>query len=199
MPKPRGANAALYQATQAALIEAATALFAARGFDATGTPEVAAAAGVAQGSLFYHFKTKRDLFEAVHAKVQQALIARIEAAAAAAHSPEERFRKVWQGYLTAAAEPAVRRILLLDGPRVIGPERLRAQDRVTALAYFRAELEALAAGGRLRAADTGSLALLLFGALDQAAFEIADHPDDQERQVALIRCFDELMTRLGPA
>jgi len=44
-----------------AIIEAATRLFAVKGFNETSTAEVAKEAGVAQGTLFYHFKTKEGI------------------------------------------------------------------------------------------------------------------------------------------
>ncbi len=44
-----------------AILKAAAELFAARGFDATPTAEVAKAAGVAEGTIFHHFKTKDGL------------------------------------------------------------------------------------------------------------------------------------------
>lgn len=51
-----------------AIIEAATRLFAAKGFHETSTAEVAKEAGVAQGTLFYHFKSKEGIMlEAFHA------------------------------------------------------------------------------------------------------------------------------------
>ncbi len=50
-----------------AIIEAATRLFAVKGFNETSTAEVAKEAGVAQGTLFYHFKTKEGIMlEAFH-------------------------------------------------------------------------------------------------------------------------------------
>ncbi|MEJ2689192.1 MAG: TetR/AcrR family transcriptional regulator [Deltaproteobacteria bacterium] len=50
-----------------AIIEAATRLFAVKGFNETSTSEVAKEAGVAQGTLFYHFKTKEGIMlEAFH-------------------------------------------------------------------------------------------------------------------------------------
>lgn len=44
-----------------AIVEAATRLFAAKGYNETSTAEVAREAGVAQGTLFYHFKTKEGI------------------------------------------------------------------------------------------------------------------------------------------
>lgn len=50
------------QLTRQALSDAATTLFAERGFDAVTTAEIAAAAGVAVGTVFNYFRTKEDLF-----------------------------------------------------------------------------------------------------------------------------------------
>lgn len=40
------------------ILDAATQLFAAKGFEATPTAEVAKVAGVSEGTIFHHFKTK---------------------------------------------------------------------------------------------------------------------------------------------
>lgn len=47
------------------ILDAALHLFATEGIAATGTRQIAEAAGVATGSVFYHFKGKEDLVEAV--------------------------------------------------------------------------------------------------------------------------------------
>src|SRR5512144_2161755 len=48
-----------------ALILGAARLFRRKGFDATSTRDIAAAAGMRSGSPFYHFKTKQALLFAV--------------------------------------------------------------------------------------------------------------------------------------
>ena len=196
MPKPKGANRTLYAATHAHILDAATALFAARGFAAVTTPEVAAAAGVAQGSVFHHFPTKRDLFVAVHNRFQLRLIEGIDAAAASARDPWSRFDAIWRAYLAATEDPAMRRILLLDGPRVIGLDGLRRQDRDTAFAFLMCEVEALQEARLIRPDSVRALTVLLFGALDQAAFEIADFPDDRDLRRQLVDGFAALLERL---
>jgi AcrR family transcriptional regulator len=196
MAKRAGANAENFAATNAAILKAATRLFVEHGYDATTTTEIVAAAGIAQGSLYYHFKTKRDLFIAAHNALQLELLARLEKAASGAKDSWTRFEKMWRGYLAATAEPAVRRVLLLDGPRVIGLENLRAQDRDTAFAAVREAIEAMMAEGFLERGDARALACLLFGALDQAAFEIADFPNDARLRKSLIESMGGLMASL---
>ncbi len=51
--------------TRFAIIEAAYALFAAQGFHATSTRQIAAAAGVALGGIYNHFESKEQIFEVV--------------------------------------------------------------------------------------------------------------------------------------
>lgn len=47
------------------ILAAAAELFAERGFDRTSTARLAAAAGVPQGLIFYHFGTKEELLHAI--------------------------------------------------------------------------------------------------------------------------------------
>ncbi|MDY6880963.1 MAG: TetR/AcrR family transcriptional regulator [Thermodesulfobacteriota bacterium] len=45
-----------------AIIEAATRLFSQKGFENTSMSELAKLSGIAQGTIFYHFKNKEELF-----------------------------------------------------------------------------------------------------------------------------------------
>ena len=47
------------------ILAAATELFARQGFNETATSEVAKKAGVAQGTIFHHFKSKENLLIAI--------------------------------------------------------------------------------------------------------------------------------------
>jgi len=51
--------------THGSIVDAAVALIADRGFSATSVDDIAAAAGVAKGSIYYNFGSKTALFEAV--------------------------------------------------------------------------------------------------------------------------------------
>ncbi|SMC03760.1 transcriptional regulator, TetR family [Sulfobacillus thermosulfidooxidans DSM 9293] len=60
------------------LIEAATHLFAERGYDATSVAEIVEFAGVTKGALYHYFQSKEDLLEAIHRKFISAEIADAE-------------------------------------------------------------------------------------------------------------------------
>ncbi|MEU4311137.1 TetR family transcriptional regulator [Nocardia sp. NPDC024068] len=52
--------------TRNLLVDAAQEVFAAKGFGAASLDDIAATAGYTRGAIYVHFKTKEDLFLAVH-------------------------------------------------------------------------------------------------------------------------------------
>ena len=69
-------------ATRQALVDAATVLFAERGFDGVGIDELATRAGVNKALVSYHFGGKRGLYVAALGSVFAELAARIKSAEA---------------------------------------------------------------------------------------------------------------------
>lgn len=67
-PEPRTRDA---ERSKTAILEAATQLFASKGFDATGIGEIAQLAGVARGTPAYFFGSKEALFEEVVNQLNQ--------------------------------------------------------------------------------------------------------------------------------
>ena len=60
---------------QKKIIQAAIEMFAEKGYSATSTNEIARKAGVAEGTIFRHYKTKKDLLVAIVTPVMQRLVA----------------------------------------------------------------------------------------------------------------------------
>ena len=65
--------------TRAALLDAAEQLFAERGVSRTSLADIAAAAGVTRGAVYWHFRNKSDLYTALHERVRLPLSARFDA------------------------------------------------------------------------------------------------------------------------
>ncbi len=103
------------KATRAALITAARRLFEQRGYSATATEDVVRAASVTRGALYHHFGDKRDLLRAVVIEIQEELLDRVIAAAAAATSPWAMFVAGWLAVLDIADRPEAR-VLMVDAP-----------------------------------------------------------------------------------
>ena len=60
------------------ILQTATRLFSQKGYRNTAMAELAKLTGVAEGTIFYHFKTKEELFLAILEKLRQTLIGSFE-------------------------------------------------------------------------------------------------------------------------
>jgi len=191
-------NAARSQATRAKLLTAARELFGARGYAAVGTEEVVRAAGVTRGALYHQFADKRDLFRAVLEALEEEVIA-AAGAEMAAHGDDvlAAFRAGCRGWLRASADPAVGRILLVDGPAVLGTEEWRQIAERYGLGVIRASLEHGMAAGALAAQPLDPLAHTLMGALDEAALYVARAPDRDAALAEAAAVVDRLVDGLA--
>lgn len=64
-PRRAGRPEGQAELTRAVILDAALRLFAEQGFAATSIRDIAAAAGLREGSLYYHFDSKAELLEAL--------------------------------------------------------------------------------------------------------------------------------------
>ena len=112
--------------TRDALVRAARGLFAEKGYADTGTEEIVARARVTRGALYHHFGDKAGLFRAVMALVAAELAQRL-VAEELSHEPTEaigawgQLREGVQEFLDACTGSDFQRIVLIDGPAVLGP------------------------------------------------------------------------------
>jgi AcrR family transcriptional regulator len=184
------------RATRDALVHAGIELFGKRGYAEVGTEEIVARARVTRGALYHHFEDKRDLFRAVHERVEDELIARIGAAMAEVTDPWELMLTGTRSFLDACEEPAVKQIALIDAPAVLGWDEWRHIDERYGLGLTRAALRGAVDAGVLRPLPVEPLSHLLLAALSEAALMIAgaDDPASTRREVeaALVELLEGL-------
>lgn len=185
--------------TRGALIGAARALFADRGYAGVGTEEIVRAAGVTRGALYHHFSGKRDLFEAVYEQLEAELAERIAAGALAANaeSPLEAMRAGAEMFLQACTEPEAQRIALLDGPAVLGWDRWREIAAEHGLGLIEASLQAAIDADAIAPQPVRPLAHVLMGALDEAAMLVARADDPERMRSEVGRTLDFLLGALA--
>lgn len=174
---PRRTQAERTAATRRALLDAARRHFAERGFAGTGREQVAAAAGVSRGALHHHFGTKEGLFRAVVEELEAGLVAQVAAVAGEGSDAVDELRRGCLAFLDACLEPAVRRILLLEAPVVLGWDAWREIDARHGLALVRTGLAGAFDELGLDRAAVEPLAHLLLGALNEAALLVATATD----------------------
>ena len=187
------------EATRAALIAAARPLFAERGFAGVGTEEVVRAAGVTRGALYHQFADKRDLFAAVFEQVEAEVTQRTARAAVAsgASDPLAVLRVGAVGWLEACSAPEVQRIVLLDGPAVLGWATWREIGMRYALGLIENELQAAVDAGSLEPQPVAALAHVLIGALDEAALYVATAEDQDAARAEVGAVLDRLIGSLA--
>jgi AcrR family transcriptional regulator len=172
VPVPRRSQGERTDATRTALVSAARALFEVRGFAATGTPEIVAAANVTRGALYHHFTDKTELFHAVARQVAQEVADEIARRSRPHPQPVDALLAGAQAYFAAMAEAGRARLLLLEAPAVLPAEQVLG---LSDLAGFQALQEGLQAAlqGHPEALPLHELSVLLSAAFDRAALAIA--------------------------
>ena len=182
---PIGRRAQQARETRDLIIKLARALFAKRGFTDTTIEDILRRTRVARGALYHHFRDKEDLFRAVYEQTLREAHTEIVEAASQATEIWERLRLGREAFLDSCTEPAVYRILLMDGPSVLSPD-VRRQIRNSMGpdfeegALLRASLDALVASGQAKLESFEPLVTILAGAFDAAALAIATAEDRKQ-------------------
>ncbi|MEO3974781.1 TetR/AcrR family transcriptional regulator [Streptomyces sp. CAU 1734] len=184
--------------TRRTLTAVSRELFAAQGYGAVGLAEIVTAAGVTKGALYHHFAGKAELFRAVLEEVQQEVGERVMNAADAREDPWEQLTAGCQEFITAATDPDIQRIMLIDGPSVLGWNEWRGLDEKSSARHLAEALTGLVRLGVIAPQPVAPLAHLLSGAMNEAALWLAASggPEDlADTRAALARLLESLRVR----
>ncbi|MFD0713251.1 TetR/AcrR family transcriptional regulator [Paenibacillus sp. GCM10027626] len=165
------------KATMLKLMEVAREHFSEHGYAESSLEEMVKQAGLTRGALYHHFGNKEGLFLAVLESVQQEIANRIETDAAASGDLWEQLLLGCRAFITSAVEPRNRRILLLDGPSLLGWDSWRRTDEQNSMLLLREQLQLLQRQKYLKPISVDALTHLLSGAMNEAVLWIAETPD----------------------
>jgi len=155
---------------RARLLEAARSLFAERGYAATTTAQLAREAGVAEGTVFHHFPSKRALLEAVAGEYGRGLAERMFAGVDAAASDPAAEPMLRRAFAYVREQGALSRLLAL-APDPIGWKAVRAASRREIVSALASAFSAWRGRESLRAFDPRITAELLFALVEAALTE----------------------------
>ena len=182
--------------TRAALLAAARELFAANGYVATGREQIAERAGVTRGALYHHFGSKEQLFRAVVEELEGELGGKVMLAAAGGGDAAEQLRLGCMAFLDACLDPAVRRVVLIEAPVVLGWDQWREIDAQHGLLLVTHALQAVVDSGQMSPVAIEPLAHLLLGALNEAAMVVANAEQPRAARAEVGEMLGLLLDRL---
>ncbi|MDY6962594.1 TetR/AcrR family transcriptional regulator [Pseudorhizobium marinum] len=161
---------------RAKLVSAARKAFAEKGYAAASMDEMTADAGLTRGALYHNFGDKRGLFAAVVNQIDSEMAARAKELAASESDEWKGLLAEGIAYIEMALDPEVQRIVLLDGPAVLGdPSKWPSQDNC--LQVTRQAVERLIARRIMKPIDAEAAARLISGASLNAALWVAASDD----------------------
>ncbi|TPN53125.1 TetR/AcrR family transcriptional regulator [Mesorhizobium sp. B1-1-7] len=180
------------EATRADLIAASRKLFTEKSYAETGTPEIAAAAGVTRGALYHHFADKQALFAAVVGQEAQAVADEIDRASPSSLEARDALIAGSDAYLAAMRVPGRTRLLLLDGPAVLGRAAMDAIDNRHGNRALREGLVAAMRANTMTRLPAEALTALLAAAFDRAALAIEAGASTEDYRAVLMALIDGL-------
>ncbi len=169
-------RAQMVEETRGKLIAAGRKAFATKGYAASSMDDFTAEAGLTRGALYHNFGDKKGLLQAVIDQIDAEMLVRQRAAQAKGKTPWEGFINEGIAYIEMAIEPEIQRIMLLDGPAVLG-DPSQWPNQTACLRTSTETIEALIADGIVKPVDAEAAARLINGAALNAALWIAAADD----------------------
>lgn len=181
--------------TRAKLVAAARHAFGRVGYAEASMDDFTAAAGLTRGALYHHFGDKEGLLRAVIAEIDAEMSARLTEVSRKAPSRWQGFVDECVAYVEMALEPEIQRIMLRDGPAVLGhPAQWPEQGKC--IRGMSASLKSLAEEGTIIAVDPEVMAHMISGATLYAALFIANAPNQERSSKRAVQALKTMLNGL---
>ena len=182
------------ESTRRDLVDAGRALFVSHGYFNTSIGDLVTKSGVGtRGAFYHHFKDKSELFRAVFEEVERDLTLRSLASPPSGTDAWERLAAGLHGFLESALEPEVQRIMLLDGPVVLGWQTLRAIEQANSIALINEMVREAIADGIIEDQPVAELTHMVIAALEEAALLVAHAHQPTKARERAARVLDRLL------
>jgi AcrR family transcriptional regulator len=181
--------------TRAKLVSAARQAFGTVGYAEASMDDFTAAAGLTRGALYHHFGDKKGLLEAVIAEIDAEMNERLCAVSAKAPNRWQGFVDESVTYIEMALEPEIQRIMLRDGPAVLG-DPSQWPNANACISSMTRSLTHLKEEGVVGDIDPEATAYLVSGASLYAAQWIANAEDPAATSKKAVKAFKTLLNGL---
>ncbi|GGO04586.1 TetR/AcrR family transcriptional regulator [Saccharibacillus kuerlensis] len=162
------------------LIDVARTHFTEYGYASTALESIVHEAGLTRGAVYHHFRSKKELFRAVLEEVQREVAQQVETEASRSKDSWQQLLDGCRAFVTAAIEERNRRIMLIDGPAVVGWDTWRAMDNDHSMRLLREQLSMMQENGYLQKVPLDALTHFLSGGLNETALRLANESAQPE-------------------
>ncbi|GAB2755445.1 hypothetical protein GCM10027020_04600 [Nocardioides salsibiostraticola] len=179
---PGASRRAAYSAsTKRALVEVAEVLFTDNGYANTSLDNIVAGAQVTKGALYHHFSGKQALFESVFERIEAQAAKTIQKSIKNKKDPWLKAQAGLGAFLAIVQQPRYRRIVIQEGPAVLGYERFREQEERSTYALVVEIVRSILSAGtwELEEEMLHTFARIFFGTLSSAGEVVATAEDPE--------------------
>lgn len=177
------------------LLNAARKSFALYGFDATSMDKLTAEVGLTRGALYHNFGDKKGLFAAVVERIDSEMALNAKKVGMSQKTLWGSLIAEGEAYIRSALDPEIQRIVLLDGPAVLGdPSQWPSQNQC--LKSTHEIVKQLIDDRILKPVNPATVAMFLNGAAMNAALWIAANPDPEKVLADTLVTFNSLANGL---
>jgi AcrR family transcriptional regulator len=173
--------------TKQALVDVAVEQFTEHGYGGTSLDAVVAGARVTKGALYHHFSGKQGLFEAVFLRVEEDASRQIRAALRGSRDPWDKALVGLRAFLEVVQQPTYQRVVIQDGPAILGYERFREQEERSSFAIVQDIVGSVLEASTYELDDSmkQTFSRIFFGAMS-AAGESVSTAEDPRQAVARV-------------
>lgn len=167
-------NKAATEETIHKLIDVARTHFTNYGYADTALESIVHEANLTRGAVYHHFRSKKELFRIVLDDVQREVAERVEHEASASEDVWQQLYLGCRGFVMAAVEERNRRIMLIDGPAILGWEVWREMDKNHSMRLLREQLGIMQERGYFRMVPLDAMTHFISGGLNETALWLAN-------------------------
>jgi AcrR family transcriptional regulator len=156
------------------LIDVARTHFTEYGYADAALESIVHEANLTRGAVYHHFRSKKELFRIVLEDVQREVAERVEQEASASEDIWQQLYLGCRAFIMAAVEERNRRIMLIDGPAIVGWEVWREMDKNHSMRLLREQLGIMHDHGYFRTVPLDAMTHFISGGLNETALWITN-------------------------
>lgn len=165
--------------TKRALVDVATRLFTEQGYAATSLDAIVGGARVTKGALYHHFSGKQAVFEAVFEGIESDASKKIRKALRKSSDPWDKALIGLRAFLDIVQDPSYQRVVIQEGPAVLGYERFREQEERSSFGLIQEMVKLVLEGSNYDLSEDmlETFSRIFFGALSAAGESVSTASD----------------------